>query len=135
MSDKTVTEPRPPRQVDKPAVLGELTALRADVPGVTETAVASVDGMLIVADTDEARPDVLAALAATTLGLGKSTGHEVGMGELREVVVRCATGHIVVYAVGRKALMVVLGDEGLDVARLHVGSRPTVQRLTELLEP
>ncbi|ROO88665.1 hypothetical protein EDD29_6339 [Actinocorallia herbida] len=121
--------------MDKEAVLKELTALRADVPGVTETATASVDGMLLVADTDEARPDVLAALAATTLGLGKSTGHETGMGELREVVVRCAGGHIVVYAVGKKALMVVLGDEGLDVARLHVRSRTTVQNLADLVEP
>ncbi|MGI8332647.1 roadblock/LC7 domain-containing protein [Actinomadura scrupuli] len=118
----------------KEAVLAELYALRDQVTGVTNTAVATADGMLVAADTDEVRPDVLAALAAAALGLGKSTGHEVGMGELREVVTRCQFGHIVVYAVGKKSLLVVLGDEGLDIVRLHLQSRPTVERLAGLLD-
>ncbi|MFC6087058.1 roadblock/LC7 domain-containing protein [Sphaerisporangium aureirubrum] len=115
-------------------VLTELRALRERVTGVTETAVASVDGLLVTADTDGARPEVLAALSAATLGLGKRTGHEVGIGELREVVIRCAGGYVVVYAVRKGGLLVVLADEGLDVARLHVDSRPTVERLGLLLD-
>lgn len=115
----------------KEAVLAELYALREQVTGVTSTAVATVDGMLVAADTDEVRPDVLAALASAALGLGKSTTHEVGMGELREVVTRCQFGHIVIYAVGKRALLVVLGDEGLDIARLHLQSRATAERLAE----
>lgn len=112
------------------AVLAEL---RDRVTGLTDAAVASVDGMLIASDTAEVRPDVLAAMAAAALGLGKSTGQEVGMGELREVVTRCQRGHIVVYAVGSNNLLVVLGDEGLDISRLHLQSRPAVIRLDELL--
>ncbi|MEZ7124158.1 hypothetical protein ACBR40_02385 [Nonomuraea sp. AD125B] len=38
---------------------------------------------------------------------------------------RCRGGYVVVYAVGRMGL--------LDVARLHVESRPTVERLNKLL--
>lgn len=117
----------------KEAVLSELHGLREQVTGVTDTAVASVDGILVAADTMEVRPDVLAAMAAATLGLGKSTSNEVGLGGLREVVTRCQSGHIVVYAVSDRGLLVVLGDEGLDVARLHLRSRPTVERLGELL--
>ncbi|WP_433373693.1 roadblock/LC7 domain-containing protein [Streptosporangium sp. CA-115845] len=55
------------------------------------------------------------------------------MGELREVVIRCRGGYIVVYAVRQEALLVVLADEGLDVSRLHVESRPTVERLAKVL--
>lgn len=117
----------------KQAVLAELKILRDQVTGVLETAVASVDGLLVAADSEGARPEVLAALAAATLGLGKRTGYEVGMGELREVVTRCRSGYIVVYAVRQEALLVVLADEGLDVSRLHVESRPTVERLGALL--
>jgi uncharacterized protein len=114
-------------------VLKELYALREQVAGVRDSAVASVDGMLVASDTDKVRPDVLAALAAAALGLGKSTGQEVGMGELREVVTRCQSGHIVVYAVRDHSLLVVLGDKGLDLARLHLQSRPAVSRLAEIL--
>ncbi|WP_329090612.1 MULTISPECIES: roadblock/LC7 domain-containing protein [unclassified Streptosporangium] len=119
--------------MSRQAVLAELKILRDQVVGVLETAVASVDGLLVAADSEGARPEVLAALAAATLGLGKRTGYEVGMGELREVVTRCRSGYIVVYAVRQEALLVVLADEGLDVSRLHVESRPTVERLGVLL--
>ncbi|MEU5884344.1 roadblock/LC7 domain-containing protein [Spirillospora sp. NPDC047279] len=114
-------------------VLAELHSLRDKVTGLTDSAVASVDGMLIASDTDEVRPDVLAALAAAALGLGKSTSKEVGMGELREVVTRCQSGHIVVYAIAGSELLVILGDEGLDITRLHLESRPAVVRLREVL--
>jgi predicted regulator of Ras-like GTPase activity (Roadblock/LC7/MglB family) len=114
-------------------VLSELRALREQVPGVTETAVAAVDGLLVLADTEGVRPEALAALAAASLGLGKRTGREAGMGELREVVIRCGGGHVVIYAVREEALLVVLGDEGLDVAGLHIASRATVERLGMLL--
>ncbi|WP_212735353.1 hypothetical protein [Herbidospora galbida] len=36
-------------------------------------------------------------------------------------------------AVGSIALLAILADEGLGVARLHVESRPTVERLSSLL--
>ncbi|WP_041261394.1 roadblock/LC7 domain-containing protein [Pseudofrankia inefficax] len=115
------------------SVLTELMTLREQVAGVTNSAVASVDGLLVTHDASDVRPEVLAAMAAVALGLGKSTGAEVGMGELREVITRCAGGHIVVYAVGQTNLLVVLGDEGLDINRLHLYSRPAVTRLGELL--
>ncbi|GLZ11371.1 dynein regulation protein LC7 [Actinomadura sp. NBRC 104425] len=117
------------------AVLAELRALREQVTGVTDAAVASSDGLPVASDTDGVRPEVLAALAAAALGLSKSAGNEVGMGELREVTIRCSGGHIVVYAVRDRNLLVVLGDEGLDIAHLHLQSRPVVDRLAEILAP
>jgi predicted regulator of Ras-like GTPase activity (Roadblock/LC7/MglB family) len=115
------------------AVLAELLALREQVTGVTETAVAAVDGLLVAADTEIVRPEVISALAAAALGLGKRTGYETGLGDLREVVIRCGRGHVVVYSIRDEGLLVVVGDEGLDVARLHVVSRKTVERLAGLL--
>ena len=122
-----------PTEVIKESILAELYALRDQVAGITDSAVASVDGLLIVADTDEVRSDVLAAMSAAALGLGRSTAREMGMGELREVVTRCQSGHIAIYSIQGKSLLVVLGDEGLDVADLHLRSRPAVNRLADLL--
>ncbi|CAJ58699.1 MULTISPECIES: roadblock/LC7 domain-containing protein [Frankia] len=123
MSTSTITD----------GVLAELHALRDQVPGVTSSAVASADGLLVAADADGVRSEVLAAMAAAALGLGRSTGQEAGMGPLREVITRCQGGHIIVYAIGETRLLVVLGDEGLDLERLHLQSRPAVTRLAGLL--
>ena len=44
--------------------------------------------------------------------------------ELREVVTRCQSGQIIVYAIRDKSLLVVLGDEGLDLARSSESREP-----------
>lgn len=46
---------------------------------------------------------------------------------------RCNGGYVVVLAIGEQALLVILGDEGLDVVGLHRESPATVRRLGELL--
>jgi predicted regulator of Ras-like GTPase activity (Roadblock/LC7/MglB family) len=114
-------------------VLAEIRALREKLAGVTETAVAAADGLLVAAATDRAHPEVMAALAATALGLGGRAGYETGMGELCEVVIRCTGGHVVVYAVPEDALLVVVADEGLDIDLLHAEAHATIERLGTLL--
>ncbi len=49
------------------------------------------------------------------------------------MVTRCDGGYVVVLAIGDRALLMVLGDEGLDIAGLHRESPATVRRLGELL--
>ncbi|HEY9523169.1 MAG TPA: roadblock/LC7 domain-containing protein [Thermopolyspora sp.] len=114
-------------------VLSEIRALRGTVAGVTETAVAAADGLLVAADSDRAHPEVIAALAATALGLGGRAGYETGLGDLCEVVIRCAGGHVVVYAVPEDALLVVVGGEELDLERLHIEAYATIERLAPIL--
>jgi hypothetical protein len=56
-----------------------------------------------------------------------------GRGTLRRTVSYGNRGCAAVYAVGDSALMVVLGDEGLDVERLHIESTPTLKRIGVIL--
>jgi predicted regulator of Ras-like GTPase activity (Roadblock/LC7/MglB family) len=114
-------------------LLVTLRALRDRVTGVVGLAVASADGLLVAADADGVEPDGLAALAAAELSLGQRMAHVVGVGAFREVAIRASDGYIVVYAVGGQALLVVLGDSGLNVARLHLEARAAVDRIASLL--
>jgi predicted regulator of Ras-like GTPase activity (Roadblock/LC7/MglB family) len=114
-------------------LLAEMQALRARVTGVTGTAVASRDGLIIREDTGGADPDNLAALAATALALAQRLATEVDHGTLREAAIRSSGGHVAIYAVGATAVLVLLGDEGLDIARLHRESRATVDSIAKLL--
>ena len=114
-------------------LLAEMRALQDNVPGITGTAVASRDGLIVRADTGGVDPDNLAAIAATWLALTQRMSREVGQGTLREAMTRSTGGYVAVYAIGASAVLVVIGDEGLDVTRLHRESTATREVIEALL--
>ncbi|HXP56729.1 MAG TPA: roadblock/LC7 domain-containing protein [Streptosporangiaceae bacterium] len=114
-------------------LLDQMQALRDRVTGITGAAVASRDGLIIKADVEEVSPDNLAALAAAWLGVAQRMASEAGQGVLREAVTRSSGGYVAIYAVGRTAVLLLTGDEGLDVGRLHRESRTTVNNIEALL--
>jgi len=120
--------------MDHEALALEMRGLREQVTGITDTAVAASDGLLIAADTaDSIDPEGLAALAAAGLGLARRTAQATARGTLRQTVTYGSHGCAALYAVGDTALMVVLGDEGMDVDRLHRATQPTLRRIDLIL--
>jgi uncharacterized protein len=119
--------------VSEDVLLAEMRALRDRVTGITGTAVASRDGLIVKEDTGGVDPDNLAALAATWLALAQRMSSEVGQGALREATTRSSHGHVVIYAIGSGAVLVLIGDEGLDVGRLHRESQSTLDAIKGLL--
>lgn len=115
------------------ALLAEMRALRDRVIGVTDTALASRDGLIIRADTADLDPDNLAALAAASLGLAQRMAAEVGKGTLRQAVTRSTDGSVAVYAIGTKALLVVIADAGADMVRLDREASATAESMEALL--
>jgi predicted regulator of Ras-like GTPase activity (Roadblock/LC7/MglB family) len=118
---------------EEDGLLAEIQALRDRVTGLTGAAVASRDGLIIRADVDDVSPDNLAALAAAWLGVAQRMASEAGHGLLREAVTRSSGGYVAIYAVGRTAVLLLTGDEGLDVGRLHRESRTSVENIEALL--
>jgi predicted regulator of Ras-like GTPase activity (Roadblock/LC7/MglB family) len=115
------------------ALLVEMRALRDRVIGITDTALASRDGLIITADTTDIDPDNVAALAAASLGLAQRMAAETGGGTLRESMIRSSGGCVAVYAVGTAALLIVVGDAGLDSVRLDREARAAVEVINGLL--
>ena len=112
-------------------LLAEMQVLRDRITG---TAVASRDGLIIGEDTGGVNPDNLAALTSAALSLAQRLAREAGQGTLREAVTRSSGGYVAIYAVGAAAVLVLLGDEGLDVTRLHCESRAVVDTIEKLLD-
>ncbi|MFC7264887.1 roadblock/LC7 domain-containing protein [Streptomyces lutosisoli] len=120
--------------MDHEALAMEMRGLREQVTGITDTAVAAADGLLIAADTaDTIDPEGLAAIAAAGLGLARRAAEATGRGTFRQTVTYGSQGCAAFYAVGDTALMVVLGDEGIDVDRLHEETRPALGRIGTIL--
>ena len=122
------------RVLDFEALAGELRNLRESVAGVTDTVLAAVDGIPIIADAaDDIDPAKISALAAADLGIARQAAEITGKGTLNQTVVFGSEGYMAVYAIGRLALMVVLGDKGLNVGRLLFESRPVIERIGSIL--
>ncbi|GGN82267.1 dynein regulation protein LC7 [Streptomyces albiflavescens] len=120
--------------MDHEALAMEMRGLREQVTGITDTAVAAADGLLIAADTaDTIDPEGLAAIAAAGLGIARRAAETTGRGTFRQTVTYGSQGCAAFYAVGDTALMVVLGDEGIDLDRLHAETRPALGRIGTIL--
>lgn len=115
------------------ALLAEMRALQEKVTGITGTALASRDGLIVREDTGGVDPDNLAALAATWLALAQRMSNEVGQGALREAMTRSSGGFVVIYAIGAQAVLVIIGDEGLDIASLHRESSAALDAIRSLI--
>ncbi|WP_328470954.1 roadblock/LC7 domain-containing protein [Actinoplanes sp. NBC_00393] len=117
------------------AVYAELAALRYQVPGVLGCVVAGVDGLLVLHDTSTGtEPHDVAALAAGAHGISRTAGAVLQQGGFTEVTIHNQSGYLAVYAIGELALLAVLGDGGLNIARLHLEARTVTARLAELLQ-
>jgi predicted regulator of Ras-like GTPase activity (Roadblock/LC7/MglB family) len=116
-------------------VLAELARLRELVSGVQGCVIAGVDGLLVLHDLGNSpEPHDLAALAAATFGVGRQCGLALRHGPFRESTLRSHRGYFTVYAIGETALLAVLGDERMNVARLHLEARLVIARLAELIK-
>lgn len=115
------------------ALLAEMRALQEKVAGITGTAVASRDGLIVREDTGGVDPDNLAALAATWLAVAQRMSTEAGQGTLREAMTRSSGGSVTIYAIGAQAVLVLIGDEGLDTGQLHRESQATLDAIRALI--
>ncbi len=115
------------------ALLAEMRALQQRVAGITGTAVASRDGLIVREDTGGVNPDNLAAIAAAWLALSQRMSTEVGQGSLREAMTRGTGGSVTIYAIGSRAVLVLIGDKGLDTVRLQRESQVTLEAIRALI--
>ncbi|MEU2339410.1 roadblock/LC7 domain-containing protein [Streptomyces sp. NPDC013172] len=111
-----------------------LVSLRDRVMGVSETVLATVDGLVVASDADKTHPESMAAVAAAALSLGHRLADQGHTGALRQVTAQCGAGHVVVTAVGNRALLAVVTDEGLDGLAFDREIPTTVADLTKVLD-
>ena len=117
-----------------PAVLTELGNLRARMPELAGSVLATADGLVVAHDAHGIEPDSLAALAAAHLALARRFAHAVNKGELRESVVECAGGYISSYTAGPNALLTLVTSGDANLALVHHEARRCVRRLIALLD-
>ena len=116
-----------------PAVLDELGHLRARLPGLSGSVLATTDGLVVAHDAHGIEPDTIAALAAAHLALARRFAHAVNHGDLRESVVECDGGYITSYTAGPGALLILVTSGSANLAMVHLEARRCVRRLVPML--
>lgn len=116
----------------------EINGLCREVPGVRSVLMATRDGHPIThnlhpvagaADTSLSTAAMIAAL----LGIGHRLSQLTGDPALLEATVRSPGGSVVIYAVGDEAVMTVLTDATVNLARLNLEARLRMAALEPLV--
>lgn len=116
-----------------PAVLDELGRLRARLPELSGTVLATTDGLVLAHDAHGIEPDSIAALSAAHLALARRFAHAVNHGDLRESVVECDRGYITTYTAGPNALLTLVTSGDANLAMVHHEARRCVRRIVAIL--
>jgi len=111
-------------------VMAELRSLRARIPQLSGSLVASADGLLIAQDLPPSvEPSGMAAVTASGLALAHRIAQTAHGGAFYEVVIRGVDGYVVTYSAGPTASLTVLAGSGVNVGRLHLESRPAARTI------
>lgn len=108
--------------------------------GVAGVLLATVEGLLVagefdataaVASYDEA--ETIAAMAASTVGLGQQFSSRLALGSSTGSIVQSSRGCLAVQRVGETGVLVLFGGDGLNMARLNLSVRQALPRVREVL--
>ena len=112
----------------------ELAQLRHRTGNVRGSIIGGVDGLLLFQEGATGMdPYDLAALAAAAYGIGRQTGHVLNFGGHQETTIHTAGGYFTVYSVNDRTLLAVVGEDGLNVARLNLEFKGAVERIDQLV--
>ncbi len=109
-----------------------VSELRRALPEIRGAVVASVDGLPVVSQAEDAAR--LAAMAATALGLGQRITETTQLGPLEENVIRARDGYVVVYAVGGTGVLALVAPADVNLGLLHLEARDIARRMAEVLK-
>ena len=116
-------------------LLAEIRQLRRRLTEITGVVVATTDGLLVAHDSRGGREETLAAMSAAQLGLGQQIAALCACGDFRESVTAASDGYVATFAAGPAALLTIIGNSDLNIARLHHEARPVAARVGALLPP
>ncbi len=81
----------------------------------------------------DARGAIIAAMAATTLGLGKRIIDTLNAGAFSETSVSGSEGQIFVYAAGLKGVLAVICSNNANIGLINLEARDAAKAIGEIL--
>lgn len=110
-----------------------LDNIHTAVPELGGVMIASQDGLPICHDFPEADAERIAAMAASSISLGRRISERSGIGDLAEVVLRGNRGYLVVYETGEETILVMQGPLDSNLGLMRIEARLAFVEIHQLL--
>lgn len=107
----------------------------ATSPEVEAAAVVSADGLpMASALPPHVQEDRLAAMSAALLTLGERAADNLGKGELAQVFVEGANGHVILMSAGANAVLVAVTSKGAKAGLILFEMRRSADRVRNVMD-
>lgn len=110
-----------------------MRGLRQAVPETSGVMIAATDGLPIVHDFPESEAGRIAAMAATTLGLGKRVVQATNLGELTEASIRGENGYLLIYGCGSRGVLALTAPASANLGLINLEARLAASEIADVL--
>lgn len=112
-----------------------LNDLDSEVTGQIEgSLIASTDGFLIASTLRDENRDRIAAMVATTTGVGRRMADTLNAGALSETTITGGDRLILLYLVGDNGVLAVVAKTGSNIALINMAARKAAEKAVGLLQ-
>ncbi|MCC6264023.1 MAG: roadblock/LC7 domain-containing protein [Bryobacterales bacterium] len=118
------------RQIEIP-----LEELAASTRGIRGCLLATADGVAVMHRNLNDQAEALAALSASSLGIGRRVAEVGGCGALQEVCFKGFEGWVSVVAVGNRAVLAAVAHEGCSIGMVMYYSRKYADEILGIIDP
>ncbi|MCZ2155860.1 MAG: roadblock/LC7 domain-containing protein [Bryobacterales bacterium] len=112
-----------------------LEELAASTRGIRGCLLATADGVAVMHRNLDGQFEALAALSASSLGIGRRVAEVGGCGALQEVCFKGFEGWVSVVAVGNRAVLAAVAYEGCSIGMVMYYSRKYADEILAILDP
>jgi len=100
---------------------------------ITGSLLASTDGFLIASTLQEDNADRIAAMVATTTGVGRRMADTLNAGTLAETTISGQDRLILLYLIADRGVLAVVAETGANVALINMAAREAAEEAKPML--
>jgi len=108
--------------------------LRENVPDITGVLVATVDGLAIGSDFQEDEAARVAAMAASSVGLGNRITKTAELGAMKDMMIEGKDGILILYMVGNSGVLAIRAPGRCNLGLIRLEGPKAAKRALEIME-
>ena len=108
--------------------------LRENVPDITGVLVATVDGLAIGSDFQEDEAARVAAMAASSIGLGNRITKTAEIGAMKDMMIEGREGMLILYMAGNSGVLAIRAPERSNLGLIRLEGPKAARRAAEIME-